>query len=143
MAIDGFARKFSLNPPPRGRRFRVEFAKVRATERRTTRKLSRVLKERATALSSARVEAEPLRFSNIEFARVWSSPRMLDLRRGLDPQAEESLRARLEAFMAGELSQQAWLKILCSINEARRAADRREETRPRKWTRSVKSPEEW
>jgi hypothetical protein len=35
-------------------------------------------------------------------------------------QAEENLRARLEAFMAGQLSQQAWLMTLCSINEARR-----------------------
>jgi hypothetical protein len=143
MASEVFARKFTLNPPPLGKQFRAEFAKARAAERRATRKLSRVLEERATARSSARIEAEPLRFSRIEFARVWSSPRMLDLRRGLDTRAEENLRARLEAFMAGELNQQAWEKILCSINEARRAADRLVEKGPRQWTRSVKSAGEW
>jgi hypothetical protein len=143
MAGEDFAGRFTLIPPPRGKQFRAEFAKARATERRATRNLFRVLKERATALSSAGAEAEPPRFGRIEFARVWSSPRMLDLRRALDPQAEENLRARLEAFMAGELSQQAWLKILCSINEAGCAADRLEETGPRKWTRSVRSAEEW
>jgi hypothetical protein len=143
MASEDFGRKFSLNPPPRGKQFRVEFAKARATERRATRKLSRVLRERATAPSPAGVEAEPPRFSGIEFARVWLSRSMLDLRRGLDPQSEENLRARLEAFMAGELSQQAWVKILCSINEVRLAVDRIGEARSQKWRQTFSSFEEW
>jgi hypothetical protein len=143
MASEDFARKFSLNPPPRGKQFRVEFAKARAAQRRATRKLFGVLKEDVTALPSAEVATDPPRFSRIEFVRVWSSPGMLDLRRSLDPQAEENLRARLEAFMAGQLSQSAWLMTLCSINEARRAADRIEETWPRKWRQTFSSPQGW
>jgi hypothetical protein len=77
MANQDFAQKFSLNPPSRGKQFRVEFAKTRATERRATRKLSRVLEERATALSSAGVEAEPLLFSQTHWA--WrTSPQPLE-----------------------------------------------------------------
>jgi hypothetical protein len=56
--------------------------------------------------------------------RAWSSPGMLNLRRDLDAQAEEKLRAQLRGFLAGELSQGAWLKTLSVITEARRAADR-------------------
>jgi hypothetical protein len=145
MAIEGFARKFGLALAPRGKQFRVEFAKARAAERRATRKLFCVLQERATVLTSAGVETEPepLRFRRIEFARIWSSPHMLDLRRGLDPQAEESLRARLEAFMAGELSRGAWVKILCSINQVRLAVDRIGEARTQKWRQTGSSFEGW
>jgi hypothetical protein len=124
MAIEGFARKFSLSPPPRGKQFRAEFAKARATERRASRKLDKILDASATAPSSAEAGDAIPRVGPLELMRVWSSAGLLDLRRCLDPQAEENLRARLEAFMTGELSQQAWLKILCSINQAGRAADR-------------------
>jgi hypothetical protein len=59
--IEGFSQRFSVIPPPAARQFRVEFAKARATKRRAARKLSPLLKERATALSSAWVEANPYR----------------------------------------------------------------------------------
>jgi hypothetical protein len=143
MAIEGFASKFSLNPPPRGKQFRAEFAKARAAERRATRKLFRVLEERATTPSSAEVEAEPPGFNNLEFARAWSSPGMLNLRRDLDSQAEGQLRARPEAHLAGALSQQVWAKTLSVILDARRAADRLEETRPRKWRQTFSTPQGW
>jgi hypothetical protein len=68
---------------------------------------------------------------------------MLNLRRDLNPQAEETLHARLEARMAGQLSQQAWAKTLSVILEARRAADRLEETRPRKWRQTFSSQQGW
>jgi hypothetical protein len=132
----GFARKFSLTPPASGRRFRVELAKARAAERRAARRLERVLDGRSSAGAKER-RADPL-----DLVRVWSSPGMLDLRRGLDEQAEESFRARLEAYMAGELGQEAWVKTVSLIAEAKRAADRFEETRPRKWAQTF-SRAEW
>ena len=57
MAIEGFARKFSLNPQPRGKQFRVEFAKARAAERRATQKLETALASSASAPSRADAEA--------------------------------------------------------------------------------------
>jgi hypothetical protein len=142
MAIEGFARKFSLNPPPRGKQFRAEFAKARAAERRATRKLETALGERASAPSRADAEAGP-RVNPLELMRAWSSPGMLNLRRDLDPQAEETLHAQLEALMAGQLSQRAWAKTLSVILDARRAADRLEATRPRKWRQTFSSPQGW
>jgi hypothetical protein len=143
MAIEGFARKFSLNPPPRGRQFGVEFAKARAAERRAARKLETALAARASAPSRADAEATGPRVDPLELMRAWSSPGMLNLRRDLDPQAEETLHARLEALMSGQLSQQAWAKTLSVILDARRAADRLEETRPRKWRQTFSSPQGW
>jgi hypothetical protein len=143
MAIEGFARKFSLNPPPRGRQFRVEFAKARAAERRAVRKLETTLAARASAPAEAGPEAAGRRVGPLELSRAWSSPGMLNLRRDLDPQAEETLHARLEALLAGQLSQQSWVKTLSVILEARRAADRLEETRPRKWRQTINSPHAW
>jgi hypothetical protein len=143
MAIEGFARKFSLNPPPRGKQFRVEFAKARAPERRATRKLETALAARASTPSGADVEAASPRVNPLALMRAWSSPGMLNLRRDLDPQAEETLHARLEALMSGKLSQQAWVKTLSVILEVRRAADRLEETRPRKWRQTFSSPQGW
>jgi hypothetical protein len=143
MAIASFARKFSLSPPPRGKQFRVEFAKARAAERRAARKLETALAERASATPGADAEATGPQVNPLELMRAWSSPGMLNLRRDLDPQAEESLHARLEALLAGTLGQQAWAKTLCLILEARRAADRLEETRPRKWRQTFSSPEGW
>ena len=140
MAIEGFARKFSLNPPPRGKQFRVEFAKARAAERRATRKLETALPARASATPGADAEAT---VNPLALMRAWSSPGMLNLRRDLDPQADETLHARLEALLAGRLSQQAWAKTLSVILEARRAADRLEETRPRKWRQTFNSPQGW
>jgi hypothetical protein len=64
--------------------------------------------------------------------RAWSSAGMLNLRSGLDAQAQENLRVQLEALLAGELSQEAWLKTMSLIAEARRAADRLEQTRLKK-----------
>jgi hypothetical protein len=57
---------------------------------------------------------------------------MLNLRSGLDAQAQENLRVQLEALLAGELSEEAWLKNISLIAEARRAADRHEQTRLKK-----------
>ena len=139
MAIESFARKFSLNPPPRGKQFRVEFAKARAAERRATRKLETALPARASATPGADAEAT---VNPLALMRVWSSPGMLNLRRDLDPQAEETLHARLEALMAGQLSQQAWAKTLSVILEARRAVDRLDGTRSRKRIQTFNSPEE-
>jgi hypothetical protein len=136
MAIEGFARKFSLNPPPGGKQFRAEFAKARSVERRTTRKLEATLGARDSEPSGARVDP-------LDLMRAWSSPGMLNLRRALDRQAEEALYARLEALMAGELSQQAWAKTLSAIMDARRAADRLEETGSRKWIQTFSSPQGW
>jgi hypothetical protein len=68
---------------------------------------------------------------------------MRDLRKDLDPEAEETLHARLEALMAGELGLAAWLKTLCAISAARRAADRLEETRRRKWRQTFSSSKGW
>jgi hypothetical protein len=68
---------------------------------------------------------------------------MLNFRRDLEPQAEETLHARLEALMTGRLSQQAWAKTLSVILEARRAADRLEEARSRKWRQTFSSPQGW
>jgi hypothetical protein len=93
MAIEGFARRFSLNPPPRGKQFRVEFAKARAAERRATRKLETALGARASAPSGADAEATGPRVNPLELMRAWSSPGMLTVRRDLDPQAEETLHA--------------------------------------------------
>jgi hypothetical protein len=45
--------------------------------------------------------------------------------------------------MAGKLSHQAWAKTLSVIVEARRAADRLEEARPRKWIQTFSSPQGW
>src|SRR6516164_9214560 len=103
MAIEGFARKFSLNPPPRGKQFRVEFAKARAAERRATRKLETTLAASATSGADAEATGPPV--NPLALMRAWSSPGMLNLRRDLDQQAEETLHARLEAFLAGQLSQ--------------------------------------
>jgi hypothetical protein len=75
--------------------------------------------------------------------RAWSSPGMLNLRRDLDAQAEEKLRARLEALLAGELGREAWLKTLSVIVEAKRDADRLEEARSRKWRQTFSSPQGW
>jgi hypothetical protein len=143
MAIESFARKFSLNPPPRGRQFRVEFAKARAAQRRAARKLETTLAARASAPSGADPKAAGRRVGPLELSRAWSSPGMLNLRRDLDPRAEETLHARLEALLAGRLSQQAWVKTLSVILDARRAADRLEETRPRKWRQTFNSPQGW
>jgi hypothetical protein len=143
MAIEGFARKFRLNPPPCGKQFRVEFVKARAAERRATRKLETTLAARATAPSGADTEATGRRVNPLELMRVWSSPGMLNLRRDLDAQAEEKLRVRLEALLVGELGQEAWLKTLSVTVEAKRAADRLEETRPRKWRQTFSSPQGW
>jgi hypothetical protein len=68
---------------------------------------------------------------------------MLNLRRDLDPPAQETLHVRLEALLAGQLSQRAWTKTLSVILEARRAVDRLEETRPRKWRQTSSSPQGW
>jgi hypothetical protein len=65
------------------------------------------------------------------------------LRRDLDAQSEEKLRVRLEALLVGELGQEAWLKTLSVIVEAKRSADRLEETRPRKWRQTFGSPQGW
>jgi hypothetical protein len=54
MAIEGFARKFSVNPPPRGKQFRAEFAEARAAQRRAARKLETALTARASAASAGR-----------------------------------------------------------------------------------------
>jgi hypothetical protein len=143
MASAGFARKFSLNPPPRGKQFRVEFAKARAAERRAARKLETALAARASAAPGADAEATGPPVNPVELMRAWSSPGMLNLRRDLDPQAEETLHARLGALMSGQLSQQAWAKTLSVIVDARRAADRLEETRPRKRRQAYSSPEGW
>ena len=143
MAIASFARKFSLSPPPRGKQFRVEFAKARAAERRAARKLETALAARASAPSGAYAEATCPPVNPLELMRAWSSPGMLNLRRDLDTRAEETLCARLEALMAGQLSQRAWAKTLSVIVDARRAADRLEETRPRKWRQTFSSPEGW
>jgi hypothetical protein len=143
MAIEGFARKFSLNPPPRGQQFRAEFAKARAAERQATRKLETALGARASAPSGADAKAMGPRVNPLELMRAWSSPGMLNLRRDLDPQAGETLYVRLEALMTGQLSQRAWAKTLSVILDARRAADRLEETRPRKWRQNFSSPDGW
>ena len=143
MASAGFARKFSLNPPPRGKQFRVEFAKARAADRRATRKLETALAVRASAPSGADAEATGPPVNPLALMRAWSSPGMLNLRRDLDQQAEETLHARLEAFLAGQLNQQAWVKTLSVILDARRAVDRLEETRLRKWRQTFSSPEGW
>jgi hypothetical protein len=143
MAIEGFARKFSLTPPPRGKQFRVEFAKARAAERQAARKLKTALAVRASVVPGADAEAMGPRVNPLALTRAWSSPGMLNLRRDLDPQAEETLHARLEALMSGQLSQQAWVKTLSVILDARRAVDRLEETRPRKWRQTFAAPEEW
>jgi hypothetical protein len=143
MAIEGFARKFSLNPPPRGKQFRAEFAKARAAERRATRKLETALGARASAPSGADAEAVGPPVNPLALMRAWSSPGMLNLRQDLDPRAEETLHARLEALMAGRLSQRAWAKTLSVILDARRAADRLEETRLRKWRQTFSSPQGW
>jgi hypothetical protein len=119
MAIERFARKFSLNPPPRGKQFRAEFAKARAADRRATRKLETALDACASAPSGADAEATGPPVNPLELMRAWSSPGMLNLRRDLDPRAEETLHARLEALMAGRLSQQAWAKTLSVILDAR------------------------
>ena len=141
MASAGFARKFSLNPPPRGKQFRVEFAKARAAERRATRKLETTLAASATSGADAEATGPPV--NPLALMRAWSSPGMLNLRRDLDQQAEETLHARLEAFLAGQLNQQAWAKTLSVILDARRPADRLEETRPRKWRQTFSSPQGW
>jgi hypothetical protein len=75
MASEGFARKFSLIPPPRGKQFRAEFAKARAAERRASRKLDKVLDGRATEAG-----ADVPRVGPLELMRAWSSLGMLDLR---------------------------------------------------------------
>jgi hypothetical protein len=131
MASEDFARKFSLSPPPRGKQFRAEFAEARAVQRRAARQLETALAARAGATAGADAEAAGPRVNPLALMRAWSSPGMLNLRRDLDPQAEETLHARLEALMAGQLSQRAWVKTLLVILEARRAADRLEQTRPR------------
>jgi hypothetical protein len=143
MASAGFARKFSLNPPPRGKQFRAEFAKARAAERRAMRKLEGALAARASAPSGADAEATGPRDNPLALMRAWSSPGMLNLRRDLDLQAEEAVHARLEALMAGRLSHQAWAKTLSMILDARDATDRLEETRPRKWRQKFSSPDGW
>jgi hypothetical protein len=144
MASDDFARKFSLSPPPLGKQFRTEFAKARAAQRRATRKLDKVLNARATAPSAAaEAGAEGPRVDPLQLMRAWSSPGMLNLRSGLDPQAEEQLRVRLGAYMAGVLSPQAWAKTLSVILDARRAADHLEQTRPRKWRQTFSMPQGW
>jgi hypothetical protein len=143
MAIEGFARKFSLTPPPRGKQFRVEFAKARAVQRRAARTVEMALATRASVAPGADAEAMGSRVNPLALMRAWSSPGMLNLRRDLDPQAEETLYARLEALMSGQLSQQAWVKTLSVILDARRAADRLEETRPRKWRQTFSSPQGW
>jgi hypothetical protein len=143
MAIEGFARKFSLNPPPRGKQFRAEFAKARAADRRATRKLETALAARASAPSAADAEAASPPVNPLALMRAWSSPGMLNLRRDLDPQAEETLHARLDALMARQLSQRAWAKSLSVILDARRAADRLEETRLRKRRQTFSSPQGW
>jgi hypothetical protein len=143
MASEDFARKFSLNPPPRGKQLRAEFAKARAAERRSARKLETALGARANAAPRADAEATGPPINPLELMRAWTSPGMLNLRRDIDPQAEETLHARLEALMAGQLSQQAWLKTLSVIIDARRAADHLEETRPRKWRQTFSSPQGW
>jgi hypothetical protein len=143
MASAGFARKFSLNPPPRGEQFRVEFAKARAAERRATRKLETTLGARASATPGVDAEATSPPLNPLALMRAWSSPGMLNLRRDRDPQAEETLNARLEALLGGQLSQQAWAKTLSVILDARRAADRLEEAPSRKWRQTFSSPEGW
>jgi hypothetical protein len=143
MASEDFARKFSLNPPPPGKQLRVEFAKARAAGRRAARKLKTALAARASAPSGADAEAMGPQVNPLALMRAWSSPGMLNLRRDLDPQAEETLHARLEALMSGQLSQQAWVKTLSVILDARRAADRLEETRLRKWRQTFNSPQGW
>ena len=94
MAIESFARKFSLNPPPRGKQFRAEFAKARAVQRRAARKLETALAARASATSGADAEATGPPVNPLGLMRAWSSPGMLNLRRDLDRQAEEALYAR-------------------------------------------------
>jgi hypothetical protein len=143
MASEDFARKFSLNPPPRAKQFRVEFAKARAAERRAERKLETALAERAGAAPAGDAEATGPPVNPLTLMRAWSSPGMLNLRRDLDPRAEETLHARLEARMAGQLSQRAWAKTLSVILEARRAADRLGEARSRKWRQTFSSPQGW
>ena len=143
MASEDFARKFSLNPPPRAKQFRVEFAKARAAERRAARKVETALGARASAPSRADAEAAGPPVNPLALMRAWSSPGMLNLRRDLDPQAEETLHARLEALLAGQLSQQSWVKTLSVILEARRAADRLGEARSRKWRQTFSSPQGW
>jgi hypothetical protein len=104
MASEDFARKFSLIPPPTGKRLRVEFAKARAAERRASRKLDEILDACATETSAApEARTKASHVGPLQLMRAWSSPGMLNLRSGLDGQAEEQLRARLEARLAGEL----------------------------------------
>ena len=93
--------------------------------------------------STSEAGAKFQRIGPLDLMRAWSSPGMLNLRRDLDAQAEETLHARLEALMAGKLSHQAWAKTLSVILDARRAADRLEQTRPRKWRQTFSSPEGW
>jgi hypothetical protein len=142
MASASFARKFSLTPPSRGRQFGVEVAKALAAERRAARKLIRALDARASAALIGEAAARGPRVNPLELMRPWSSPGMLNLRRDLDAQAEEQLRNRLEALLAGELGQETWLKIVSVITEARRAADRLDETWPRKRMQTFNAPDE-
>jgi hypothetical protein len=141
----GFARQFSLTPPTPARRLRVELAKARAAERRAVRKLDKVLDERASAPPpGAEAGAEgPPRVNALELMRAWSSPGMVNLRSGLDARAEEQLRVRLVALLAGELGHGVWLKTLSAIVEAGRAADRLEEARFKKRKQDLSSPEGW
>jgi hypothetical protein len=120
----------------------VEFTKARAC--RASRKLDKVLDARPTIPSStAEAGTAGPRVNPLELMRALPLKGMLDLRRDLDPRAEETLYARLEAFLAGRLSHQAWAKTLCVILDARRAADRLEETRLRKWRQTFSSPQGW
>src|SRR6516165_10805298 len=89
--IADLARKFSLIPPARGKQFRVEFAKARAAKRRAARKLDNVLNARASAPSTMGREAEGPCVGARGLMRAWSSAGMLNLRSGLDAQAEEKL----------------------------------------------------
>jgi hypothetical protein len=136
-------RKFSLNAPPRGKQFRVELAKALAAERRAARKLTQALDARAGAPLTVEAVARGPRVNPLELMRAWPSPGILNLRRDLDAQAEEQLRNRLEALLAGELGEETWLKIVSVITEARRAADRLDEMRPRKWMQTFNAPDEW
>jgi hypothetical protein len=119
----------------------VEFAKARAAERRAARKLDQVLNAGASASSTAEREVEGPRVGPLELMRVWSSAGMLTLRRDLDAQAEEKLRDQLEALLSGQLRPSVWRRTVFLINDARRAADRLEETHSREWRQTFNSPQ--
>ena len=67
---------------------------------------------------------------------LWASAAFSDLRFGLPPQEVEKLHNQLASVLSGEISLKVWHATIAALREARSAADRSDDARPRKWRQS-------